>query len=422
MPDEEWNLAQSKKNKKKGKKSPSQPPTKPATPTSCNASNLSNSDELTIEALNKKIEQLSLELELLKENTRAKRICAEDNITLSSNSLTSELEKFSRSLHLYDVKNFITLNAETWNTKHSHAPKLADIFGGPQLFQNIIQLPPKKRGNEIHYPCNFIFHSSLARTCGVRFFAASCRLNEIQTPNMAYSFFEYQQLQQNQKALAQVLNDLRLQKKIFAYKINNYGAINTSEGVAPLYSFQMTESSQWTKYTDAKTTVLFENGINCNNANKDEMKALLMDVILMHIEEHSPKSSPPSNTTQEKGQPEEGISLKTPTFKRKANFTPSPPENKRHLPPPPKLKDYINTPTTHHPPPPPPAFISTPTLHYRTSPNAPYHPPLNYAHHFPPFFPPNRTYPTQQQPLTMNNFPTSPRQIYSNSPPVYQTL
>ena len=204
--------------------------------------------------------------------------------TLDSYLLNHELHKIGSSLHIPDISPYINVTPNNWQYKHSHAWLIMKLFSNPDSIIDLQQLKPLQQSTKKCFPVNIYFLSPLQRKIAVDYFASICKNKGFPAPTIHYSLNNNPKLKRNTSFLSKILYQLKQEKHITAYSLNNF-ATTKDYGLVPLYSIKVQEGYKWTPYLESYTLKLFRNGetFNTNKGENSKLFALMKQEIIEHV-------------------------------------------------------------------------------------------------------------------------------------------
>ena len=241
----------------------------------------------------------------------------------------SELQEIVRSLHITDVRPFMTVNHETWFHAYSHAHLISKLLGGMDgvMIDSIYQLKPIRTKSGYKYPANIVFKNEMYRATGVACLKGSCEKVNMSIPPLHYSLGNFPQLKADVNAISTVLKELKSDNLISWYSLNEFMSAPNEERVAPLFSFRVQDSDMATDFYDCPTINMFWNGFHTPVLDKNHTSpefGKLKETILQFLQENYDESPSPKEPACE-----ESSSSKRATPRSRPITTP-PPRRTQH--------------------------------------------------------------------------------------------
>ncbi|MCP4051682.1 MAG: hypothetical protein GY739_01240 [Mesoflavibacter sp.] len=206
---------------------------------------------------------------------------------LNSHTLSPDLAKIGRSVHIGNVGTIINVNCNTWKFKDSHFNQIAALFGHTATIVRIQQLRQKQFKGKISYPVNVFFASEGHRKNALASLKLYCEYMGVNMPSCQFALASYPDLQHKVKLVTQTLNEAKLHGLVQAYAITNFTIIK-GETIIPLYQFK--SGGSWSKTKDSVCETIFSSDKAPGQFDTIETAAglSLKEAILNHIDKTLP--------------------------------------------------------------------------------------------------------------------------------------
>lgn len=200
-------------------------------------------------------------------------------ITLNSPKLSPELRLLASTMYL-NVDRVIRVNPAAWKRTNSHSGQIAAALGGFGAVDKVYQLPAKGG-----HQANIIFANPEARKAG--FEALKDRFGKL-APSMKYSLQQFPKLRHQDRCLQMIFRELKEEKMIHSYSLNNFAVTSHNDFIFPLYTFRIS-STKVTRYTDSRCIKAYREGftVPVDDIHFESPEFYhLRDMIREHVDEY----------------------------------------------------------------------------------------------------------------------------------------
>lgn len=184
--------------------------------------------------------------------------------TLKSDKLTPELIAIGSTLHMWDygiLNN--NIDSDRWAYPFGYHTEIGHSFltSASIMIDRVQQLPQQNNSNGSRFPVNILFPSPHSREVGVHSLKQYCEAKNIKNLPLHYSLTQTPILQHQIKGLSLILKELKKERVIKWYSLNNFMAVNTNaEKIAPIFSYQTQFMDIPSKFSDCPSNEYFFNG------------------------------------------------------------------------------------------------------------------------------------------------------------------
>lgn len=189
---------------------------------------------------------------------------AQNPTTLRSDKLTPELIAIGSTFHFtdYGLMNR-SINPGRWNYPFGYHTEIGHFFlaSANVIVDRVQQLPEQRNVHGSRFPANIVFPSPSAREAAVHSLKNYCERSGIKNLPLHYSLTKNPILKHQIKGISTILKELKKERVITFYSLNNIMAVNTNEEkLAPIFSFQTPSMSKPSNFSNCPSNDFFFSG------------------------------------------------------------------------------------------------------------------------------------------------------------------